>query len=251
MIFLWVSLWHLKFRIFNIWLHSWMHLQNYEPFHFDLSCVCVRQTLTTTQRGYCFLCLNFIQMSATGCHGLLWRIPFALAQTNTQIQSFWGITELFTHWDFCSAQCTKVCIAQMFILGYWPWLKSDPQESVLYGNFAWGWWMFTVCLTRTLKWHQLIYPFGTEIHAFISRFYIPEYCIFFHLATVYFWSKQRLARFAYFRTEASAACVVIQLNVWLFCRWVEDLIIVLGEKWRSPLFCSLWSAGRGWLCVYA
>lgn len=110
-------------------------IQIYKPFIFVLYCVCVRQTLTTSQRCYCFLCLNFIQMSATGCHGLLWRILFALAQTNAQIQSFWGITELFTHSDFCSAHCTNVCKdaqMSMFILGYCPWLISDPQESVIW-----------------------------------------------------------------------------------------------------------------------
>lgn len=63
----------------------------------------------------------------------------------------------------------------------------------------------------------------------------------------YHGSNGRLAHLSYLRTEASAACVVIQLNVWLFCRWVEDLIIVL-EKSGDPL-CSAPCRAQGCVAV--
>lgn len=65
------------------------------------------------------------QQAATACCGvslLLWH-----KQTHKY-------TELFPHSDFCSAQYTNFCEdtqVSRFILGYWPLLTSDPQESVI------------------------------------------------------------------------------------------------------------------------
>lgn len=159
-----INVWRLDTWILNIWLHPWMHLLKsyftqplhiYRPFHFDLNCA--------PQRGYCFLCLNFIQMSASGCHGLLWRIPFALAQTNTQIQSFWGIISTISTFSFLQCSMHRRLCGYSDVNVYFRlltltniWSSGERRGSVCLRLM--GVYRFSDREQRwiTLTWHRLI-----------------------------------------------------------------------------------------------
>lgn len=170
--FLWLihTIWPLDTWILNIWLHPWMHLL--KSYFTHLQTFSFWSKLRPTTR-LLFFVFEFLSNVSSRLPWPAVENPFCSCTNKHTNTFFGGITELFPHSDFCSAQCTDVCLDTqmlMFILGYWPWLISDPQERVIW----------SVCLRlmgvyhfsdrelswMTLTWHRLIKRFATGMHTY-------------------------------------------------------------------------------------